>query len=101
MREETQLDVTVERLLLDDVGVPLGVYERLKTYLCTVVDGDPQPGYEPEPEAAQHYAITEVRWFDLRNSNEWDAQVKNDPFTLPLLQRIQTVLGYPVDGSAS
>jgi ADP-ribose pyrophosphatase YjhB (NUDIX family) len=94
MREETQLDVTVERLLLDEVGIPCGVYKRLKTYLCKVVNGDAQPGYEPEVEAAQQYAITEVRWFDLRYPGEWEAHVKSNPFTFPLLQRIRAVLGY-------
>lgn len=43
MREETNLEVHVERLLLehDDPG---GVYPRLKTYLCRVVSGAPPQG---------------------------------------------------------
>jgi ADP-ribose pyrophosphatase YjhB (NUDIX family) len=94
MLEETQLDVTVERLLLDEEGVPLGNYRCLKTYLCRVVSGEARPGHEPEAEAAQQYAISELRWFDLRDSSGWEAQVIDDPFTLPLVQRIRAVLGY-------
>ena len=98
MLEETHLVVTIERLLLDEVS-PVGGYERFKTYLCGEVIGDPQPGYEPEIEAAQRYAITEIGWFDLRHPASWDAQIKTDPITYPLLQRIQEILGYPVAGS--
>jgi hypothetical protein len=93
MREETNLVVSVERLLLEQIGDPGGVYQRLKTYLCTVIDGEPQPGHEPEVEASQLYGISEVRWFDLRNLSQWE-DVKSDPFTFPLVQRIRILLGY-------
>ena len=96
MREETKLDVIVERLLLEQVGDPGGVYQRLKTYLCTVIDGEPQPGHEPEFEVSQLYTISEVRWFDLRNLSEW-GEVKSDPFTFPLVQRIRILLGYSAE----
>jgi len=33
----TQLEVTVERLLLEDDDIPMGVYQRLKTYLCKML----------------------------------------------------------------
>jgi ADP-ribose pyrophosphatase YjhB (NUDIX family) len=98
MLEETNLQVTVERLLLDETGIPLGAYKRLKTYLCRVAAGDAQPGYEPEVEAARQYSIAEVRWFDLRHPDEWDPQLKVGSFTHSLLQRIRAVLGYPVAG---
>ena len=94
MLEETSLDIVVERLLLDEPGVPNGIYKRLKTYLCKAVKGNAKPGYEPEIEAAQIYAIVEVRWFDLKDPSSWDAKMRDDPFTFPLVQRIRTVLGY-------
>jgi len=95
MREETQLDVSVERLLLDEEGIPLEVhYKRRKTYLCEVVNGNAQPGYDPEVESAQQHAIAEVRWFDLRNSAECDDCIRDDPLIFPLLQRIRAILGY-------
>jgi 8-oxo-dGTP pyrophosphatase MutT (NUDIX family) len=94
MQEETCLHVHVERLLLDEPGVPGGVYRRMRTYLCRVVDGEAQPGYEPEAEAAAHYGITEVGWFDLRQETAWPEQLVTDPITYPLLHRIRAALGY-------
>jgi 8-oxo-dGTP pyrophosphatase MutT (NUDIX family) len=94
MREETSLEIRVERLLLDEPEVPDVVYKRRKIYLCKIVQGEAKPGYEPEMEAAQNYAIVEVRWFDLRDSSTWDIRMRDDPFTFPLIQRIREVLGY-------
>jgi hypothetical protein len=59
--EETQLQVRVERLLLDlPVENPSG-YQRRKTYLCTVLAGEARPGHEPEEEAHTAYGIVEVK----------------------------------------
>lgn len=96
MLEETHLAVTIERLLLDEAA-PTGVYQRIKTYLCRTGIGDALPGYEPEPESAQRYAITEVGWFDLRHPASWDDLIKTDPITYPSLQKLQAVLGYPTE----
>jgi 8-oxo-dGTP pyrophosphatase MutT (NUDIX family) len=93
MQEETHLHVRVERLLLDWSAHPGGVYRR-KTYLCVPVAGRAQPGYEPEPDAAQAYAITEVAWFDLRDETAWDPLAMRDPITYPQLLRIRAALGY-------
>src|SRR3712207_1483019 len=65
MREETLLQVNVERLLLDEVAHPGSIYQRHKAYLCTPLDAGARPGYEPEPEAAAKYEIVEVVWFGL------------------------------------
>lgn len=94
MLEETSLVIVVERLLLDEPSSPNGVYKRLKTYLCKVVKGDARPGYEPEIEASQNYAIVEVRWFNLKDPNSWESKMREDPFTFPTVQRIRAVLGY-------
>jgi hypothetical protein len=32
-----------------------------------VLDGEAQPGHEPEQEAAEDYGITAVQWLDLRD----------------------------------
>jgi 8-oxo-dGTP diphosphatase len=53
MREETGLEVQVERLLLDEPAVPVVVYQRRKTYLCRIMGGAAAPGYEPEEEVAE------------------------------------------------
>jgi ADP-ribose pyrophosphatase YjhB (NUDIX family) len=94
--EETHLVVTIERLLFDEAA-PAGGYRRRKTYLCNVGIGEALPGYEPETEAAQRYAITEVGWFDLRHPASWDDQIKTDSITYPLLQKIQAILDYPIE----
>jgi len=97
MLEETHLVVRVDHLMLDDVDIPLGSYKRLKTYLCEIVSGEARPGFEPEVEAAQTYAIAEVSWFDLRDSAQWEARLENSLFTLTLLQRVRAILGYSVE----
>jgi 8-oxo-dGTP diphosphatase len=44
VREETHLEVAVERLLFEMPDIPEGIYDRLRTYLCQVVDGEARPG---------------------------------------------------------
>lgn len=94
MYEETGLHVLVRHLLLDEPGVPGGIYQRMKTYLCEAVDGEARPGFEPEVEAASQYGITGVAWVDLRHPATWSELIVRDPITYPLLQRIQAALGY-------
>jgi hypothetical protein len=94
MREETNLDVEVIRLIMDEPELPDGPYRRLMTYLCKPVGGEASPGYEPELEAASEYSISEIKWFDLRNTSEWGQMLINDPFTFPQLERIRDELGY-------
>jgi ADP-ribose pyrophosphatase YjhB (NUDIX family) len=94
MKEETNLDVQVVRLLLDEAREPGRVYQRAKTYLCIIVGGEAQPGYEPEPEVAQAYAIVEVGWFDLREQASWGEKVRSDANTYSLLLNLRSVLGY-------
>ncbi len=97
MWEETGLKVTIERLLLDEQVEIKGIYDHHKTYLCRADDGNPQPGYEPEPEVAAYYAITEVGWFDLSAPASWDPLIKTDSITYPLMKKIQSALGYQVE----
>jgi ADP-ribose pyrophosphatase YjhB (NUDIX family) len=97
VREETHLHVEVGQHLLDDPDMPGGTYQRLHTYLCHVLDGEAQPGHEPEVEAAEKYAITAVRWLDLRHPATWDREVQSDPITYPLLHRLRAALQYPED----
>ena len=94
MKEETNLDVQVVRLLLDEAREPGRVYQRAKTYLCIIVGGEAQPGYEPEPEVAQAYAIVEVGWFDMREQASWGEKVRSDATTYALLLSLRSVLGY-------
>jgi ADP-ribose pyrophosphatase YjhB (NUDIX family) len=94
MQEETCLSVHVERLLLDEPNTHGGIYQRRKTYLCHVLDGEARPGFEPEEDASAVYGITEVAWFDLRHPARWNELITSDPITFPLMQRLQAALGY-------
>lgn len=92
--EETNLDVRVEALLLDeppfvDNGGP---YQRFKTYVCHPLAGEAAPGYEPELDASAIYAIVEVAWFNLADQATWIDIVANDPIIAPMLRRIWTAL---------
>jgi ADP-ribose pyrophosphatase YjhB (NUDIX family) len=95
MREETGLEVAVERLLLEEPAFSQDdVYQVYKTFLCRVVAGQARPGYEPEPAAAAAYSISEVGWFHLRDGSAWDAALRADPVTYPQVRKLQAALGY-------
>jgi 8-oxo-dGTP pyrophosphatase MutT (NUDIX family) len=94
MREETNLEVEVVKLLIDEPTLPGDPYKRSKTYLCIPVGGEAAPGYEPEIEASSEYAIREVKWFDLRDPGGWGTKLEEDPFTYPTVQKIRQILGY-------
>jgi 8-oxo-dGTP pyrophosphatase MutT (NUDIX family) len=94
MKEETNLDVKIERLVFDEPAHPGGVYKWRKSFICTPIAGEASPGYEPEPETATDYSISAVKWFDLRTDNEWDDEVKVNPFTYPQLMKLRKLLGY-------
>ncbi len=94
MKEETNLDVVVERLLLETAGQPNTTYRSYKTYLCKPLTINAQPGYEPEPEASKVYEISEVNWFDLRSEENWPTDEVFKRFFHPQLKKIQNLLGY-------
>lgn len=94
MREDTHLEVSVERLLLEDNVETSKGYQCYKTYLCRAENGQAQPGYEPEEHASSIYAIDEIGWFDLCDPQAWNELIRKDSITFPLLQRIRTALGY-------
>ncbi len=94
MKEETNLDVSVEKLLIDEPAPPDGVYKWTKSYICKPIGGIAAPGYEPEPEAAAHYSISAVQWCDLQEESEWGDDLRHDPFTYPQLVKVRQLLGY-------
>jgi hypothetical protein len=94
MREETNLDVKIEKLVFDEPAPANDVYKWRKSYLCSPLSGEASPGYEPEPEAAADYSISEVRWFDLQDIDQWEDKLKDDPFTFPQLIMLREYLGY-------
>lgn len=93
IREETGLEVRVERLLVErDSTHPNQVYAHYKTYLCTPISGEAQPGYEPEFEASALYKIAEVRWVELWDQSSWDPLLLEDAITTTNLGYIQKSL---------
>jgi 8-oxo-dGTP pyrophosphatase MutT (NUDIX family) len=93
MLEETNLEVDVERLLLESPAPDVDSYEVDKTYLCRVIGGQASPGHEPGEDPA-HGTISEVGWFDLRSEQNWEASIFSDSITYPLVQEIRRALGY-------
>ncbi len=100
MKEETNLDVAIERLLLDEQWDSDHGYKGAKTYLCRVVGGQAAPGYEPEIEASSKYAIAQVAWFDLCDETSWGETVRQDAITYGYMQKIRAALGYPAGNLA-
>jgi 8-oxo-dGTP diphosphatase len=93
MLEETGLSVQVEFLLLDEPSTPGAIYQRWKTYRCSILAGEARPGSEPEANYANAYSFTEVGWFDLRHPATWNARLGADSYIAAWLQRIREVLG--------
>ena len=94
MREETGLSVQVDFLLLDEPSTPGAIYQRWKTYRCTILAGEARPGSEPEAIYADAYSFTEVGWFDLRYPVTWNERIEADSYIYAWLQRVQEALGY-------
>ena len=73
VREETGLDVRVERLIHDrPADPPDGMYVRWRTYLCRVTRGDAIAGGGEGPNAT----LVEVRWIPLFDECAWPAELR-------------------------
>jgi 8-oxo-dGTP pyrophosphatase MutT (NUDIX family) len=96
MLEETGLEVRIDSLLLDEPSPSDAIYERWKTYRCSILAGEARPGSEPEAIYAEAYSFTEVGWFDLRHPTSWNERLDADSYITAWLQRIHAVLGYTV-----
>jgi 8-oxo-dGTP pyrophosphatase MutT (NUDIX family) len=94
IKEETNLDVVVERLLLDIPGQADNFYRFYKSYLCKTLTDNVQPGFEPEFEKGVGYEISEVGWFDFRNEEKWPNDQVFNRVIYPQLKKIQKLLGY-------
>lgn len=94
MKEETNLDVIIEKLAFDEPAHPDGIYKWRKSFICRPIGGEASPGYEPEPEAAANYSISAVRWFDLGDESDWGEILRQDQYTYPQLLNLRELLGY-------
>jgi len=95
MWEETSLRVAADRLLLDQPIEPTAtMYQRRRTFPCTVLSGTAAPGHEPEEDIPAGYGIVEVVWFNLQDAGDWPSLVKQDNITSTLLRSVRQALGY-------
>ncbi|NHJ22634.1 MAG: NUDIX hydrolase [Candidatus Lokiarchaeota archaeon] len=94
IKEETNLDVLVEKLLLDLPGKKDNFYPFYKTYLCKPLNDNAQPGSEPELESGLDLEIVEVGWYDLHSEANWPTDRIFKRFFYPTLKKVQKILGY-------
>ena len=92
MKEETNLEVRIVSLILDEPSHPNDIYRSIKTYICEPSMDKASPGFEPEPGI--EYTITAVKWFDLYDETGWNPELIADPYTYDQLQRVRHKLGY-------
>ncbi len=87
-------------MLYDIPAAPGDMYERWRTYLCTVVGGEEAPGIEPEDDSGD--AITAVAWLDLHHEEQWSDTIRTDHILAPQLRQIRSLFGIrPTSTSSS
>ena len=88
VREETSLDVRVERLLSDrSAEPPDGTYARWRTYLCSVIGGCAVAG-GGEGVAAD---LVAVAWLPIDDEHAWPHDIRSDTFLYPQLRDIRAM----------
>ena len=92
VREETHLEVRVDRLLFSEGTVPGDLYLRTRTYHCIPIGGQARPGSEPELEEDNLITIAAVRWFPLFDESLWYPDLLKDSITAPLLRCVGRAL---------
>jgi diadenosine tetraphosphate (Ap4A) HIT family hydrolase/ADP-ribose pyrophosphatase YjhB (NUDIX family) len=87
VREETNLEVRIERLLFEtlDPGCTY-TYERYITYLCAPTGGEMTPGTEAESSLV--HTITGLGWYPLWDERGWERGFYEEHM-LPLLKKIK------------
>ena len=89
VREETGLDVRVERLLHDQPAEPPdGTYARWRTFLCRVEGGEAAPGGGEGADAT----LVGITWLPLFDEDAWPHEIRGDPFLYPQLRAFRTAL---------
>jgi ADP-ribose pyrophosphatase YjhB (NUDIX family) len=84
IKEETNLDVVIECLLIEGLSHRHSPYKRFKTYLCTPVTGQARPdGLES----------VEVAWFDLQDAANTSLAILPNETAYVMVQRIRSALG--------
>jgi ADP-ribose pyrophosphatase YjhB (NUDIX family) len=82
-KEETNLDVEIECLLIDEPSHRHSPYQYFKTYLCVPI------GENAEPNNLESF---DIKWFDLNNEDMCSLEVLNNETTYVMLQRIRDAI---------
>jgi 8-oxo-dGTP pyrophosphatase MutT (NUDIX family) len=92
VREETALEVTVDRVLVDTVGHPADTrYQRYRTFLC-----HPRIGSTPAAGSRDGIAtVGQTRWVRLDDEASWGTSIAEDRFLHPQLLTIARLLRLP------
>jgi putative hydrolase of the HAD superfamily len=94
VREETALDVRVERLLVDlPADPPDGTYVRWRSFLCRVLGGEAAPGGGEGSNAR----LVDTMWLPLFDECAWPDVIADDPFLVPQLHAFRAALLPPLD----
>jgi 8-oxo-dGTP pyrophosphatase MutT (NUDIX family) len=89
IREETGLEVDVQRLLYEMAAHPDDArYRRWRTYLCGVRAGEIRPGAQDDIAV-----IAAAAWLPLSDDRGWPSDIRSDRFLYPQLLRIAKLLG--------
>jgi 8-oxo-dGTP pyrophosphatase MutT (NUDIX family) len=92
--EETALTVRVERLLLDCPARLLERhYQRWRTFLCSVISGQPVAGGGEGDDVN----LVDIRWLSLRDE-DWPDVIRNDAILAPQLCEIRECLRLTREG---
>lgn len=88
IKEETNLDIDIQRILFDEEGNGKDVYKRYITFLCVPkVNSIEQIGYEED----SNRKILELVWMSIIDENNWNDYVKTEQF-YPSMKRIKNRL---------
>lgn len=86
VKEEANIDVNVERLLFEYPGKKLHRYQRLATFLCTIIAGAPRAG----DEFSQTRSLIGVGWFALHDERAWEPDLF-EKHLYPVLARLRVL----------
>ncbi|MEP6492309.1 MAG: HAD-IA family hydrolase [bacterium] len=93
VREETNLEVVVERLLTDQPAEPSdGMYVRWRTYLCRIVSGTAAPGGGEGADAT----LVDIMWLPLFDECAWPTDILRDEYLPHQLRAFRAALAPPV-----
>ncbi len=87
IKEETNLDVKVKKLLFEEKGRPKYDYEIFATYLCEPVSNNVEIG----TEKSDTHSIINLKWFKINDETDWEIGLYEEHI-FPLLKKIREII---------